>query len=290
MENVKNVLIDIQQKYSAFSDVEKRIADTILSDPEKVIHMPIKLFAAHAGVSEGSVINFSRFLGFDGFTQLKINIARNLATKNYMRSNTILTTDDPKCVMRKIIEDAYSSFNATLEINKLETFMQVVDLLNHAERIEIYGVGSSSMVVNDAYYRFLRLGLPAYAVTDAHICSVSASMLNERCVAFGISHTGRTNETLRAMQIASQRGAQTICLTSFHNSPLAKLCKLTILSISKETELHEEAMISRLTQLMVIDSLFAFMSAQNLDKSIKQMDNFLNIVEEHRLKGTETDI
>ena len=80
-------------------------------------------------------------------------------------------------------------------------------LMNTKGRIEVYGVGSSSMIANDVYYRLMRIGLPIYAVTDPHISAVSASLLNGECVAIGISHSGRTIETLDTMKRA-KGGAQ----------------------------------------------------------------------------------
>lgn len=43
---------------------------------------------------------------------------------------------------------------------------KAADALLEAERIEFYGVGTSAPIATDAYYRFMRIGLPVYAATD----------------------------------------------------------------------------------------------------------------------------
>ena len=44
---------------------------------------------------------------------------------------------------------------------------QTVEALLHATRIEFYGIGPSMPIALDAYYRFLRIGMPVAVTTDA---------------------------------------------------------------------------------------------------------------------------
>ncbi|CAN5819029.1 hypothetical protein BH23DEI1_BH23DEI1_20840 [soil metagenome] len=73
-----------------------------------------------------------------------------------------------------------------------------VSALGEASTIEVYGVGSSAPIAMDAYFRFRRIGLPVSLVLDPHMQAVSASRLDARGVAFVVSHSGRTPETLEA--------------------------------------------------------------------------------------------
>jgi len=283
MDDVFNSLNMIKKHYMSMSNVEKRIADYILEKPHKVINMTTKLLSNEIKVSEGSIIKFSNHIGFSGFTKLKINIAQNLTETNHFMFDDIKEEDNPKIALHKIMENAISAFRSTYDVVALEDLQKVVDMLMQVEkRIEIYGVGSSSMVVNDAYYRLMRIGLPIYAVTDAHICSISASMLDKDCVALGISHSGKTIETLRAMEIAKSRHAKTICITSYADSPLVRLCDVSIIIASKESEENKEAVVSRLAQLVVLDSICSYISCQRKDITIELMENTINIIGEHR--------
>ena len=265
------------------SDVEKRISDYILSYPQRVVNMTTSLLASETGVSEGSIINFSNRIGFSGFTKLKINIAQSLSNHSNLIFDNITEADSPKSALHKMIENTVSAFRSTYDILSEEDLRNVANMLmNVKKRIEIYGVGSSSMIANDAYYRLMRIGLPVYAVTDAHISSISASLLDNECVAIGISHSGRTIETLGAMEIAKSKNAKTICLTSYADSPLAKLCDISIVVASKEAEVNKEAVISRLTQLIILDSLCSFICCQRKDETIELMENVIDIIGQHR--------
>lgn len=281
--NKINGLSVMKRNLTSMSEVEQKIANYILLNQKQVIYMTMKVLAKKLGVSEGSIVNFSTKLGFTGFAELKINIAQQLDPANNYIFDHIVLDDSPKLALRKMIDNSMAAFESTYEANSEEELISVAKAITNAKgRIEIYGVGSSSMVANDIYYRLMRMGLPAYAVTDSHISAVSASMLNEDCVAIGISYSGRTRETLGAMQIAKSKNAKTICITSYANSPLEQVCDHGIVIVSKESEVNREAVTARLAQLLVFDSLCAYISCQMEDKSIALMDNVIDIIGEYR--------
>lgn len=278
-----NALALIEKHYLSMSDVEKRIADHILENPQRAVNMTIRMLAEETRVSEGSIINFAGLLGFSGFTKLKINIAQNLDRHNSLIFDSLSPGDGPREALRKMIDNAVSAFESTYAILSAgELRLAAAAILGAKRRIEFYGVGSSSMVAADGYYRFMRAGLPAYAITDPHIAAVSASMLDGDCVAIGISHSGKTVETLGAMRIAREKKAKTICVTSYAGSPLAKLCDIPLVAASRESETGREAVVSRLTHLLLLDSLCSYINLQRGEASIAYMENVIDIIGEHR--------
>ena len=284
MEDQKNAIIDIGKNLASMPEVERKIADYILRNPEKVIYMAVHQLSAQTGVSDGSIIRFSNRLGYSGFTQMKINIAQNLSNKEEVIYDRLSSDDTPREAMLKTVENTIAALKETAKFVTNGDMMRAADLLLAMEgKLEFYGVGSSAMVAMDAYYRFMRLGYKSYAVTDAHICCVSASMLNEQCVAVGISHSGSTRETMRAMEIAKEKGAGTICLTSFARSPLAKLCDVSLVTVSNESERNKEAVASRIAQLVLLDALCGYLAVKRSDQSIGYIENLVDIIGEHRI-------
>lgn len=284
MENKEHVTGLIRRNYSSMAGVEKKIADFILENQNEVIYMTTKAFASRIQVSEGSIIKFAAKLGFTGFSQLKINLAKQQAPENNYIFDTVSPSDSPKAALKKMADNASAAFLSTCEAIREEELTAVIHALTHAKgRIEVYGVGSSAVVANDIYYRLMRLGIPIYAVTDPHISSVSASMLNETSVAIGISHSGRTIETVSAMEIAKAHKAVTICMTSYAGSPLSRLCDHSIIIATRESEIHKEAVTSRLAGLLVFDSICAYISSQMEEQSVSYMDNVIDIIGKHRL-------
>ena len=277
------MLIDqIQKKYAGMSAVEKRIADVILNDPIQVTNMTIAHLAAKASVSEGSVVNFADRLGVRGFSALKIRLARESESFVDFSFGSVSAHDSPWSALQKVAGNAVDAFQRTSRNLDAQALQTAADHLMAARRIDIYGAGDSALMAQDAYFHFMRIGLPAYAVTDYLTFQIAASQLDEGCVALALSHSGQTMEIVDAMDIARRQKAKTICITSYGDSVLARLCVTVLVTTSSEAELHEEAAISRLAHLLVLDSLCAYISAQRGPEAVKRMERVSAQLSRHR--------
>lgn len=276
-----NSLQQMRQSLVSMSPVEQRIAGCILENPGEAINETIGHLAQRACVSVSSIVNFSVSLGFRGFSELKINIAQHLTGFCSLNFDNVTAEDAPKAAMRKMIDNAAASFSCTYDAMGDE-LLQAANLFINANHIEIYGVGSSLPIAHDAYYRLKRLGLPVELLTDPLLACLSASQLPKESVVLAISHKGRTVNTLNAVEIAKKRNASIIALTSFASSPLAGLADVRLISISDEATAYREAVVARLTQLLIMDSLCAYITAQKGMDSLKYLDNEIEVLEMYR--------
>lgn len=274
-----NCLSLICQHYPSMSPVEKRIADCILSDPEKAMNSTVVYLANRAGVSEGSIINFSNSLGYKGFSQLKINLAQNIS--QYNLSDEIVKEDKPKQILRKLIDRAVASFNSTYDTIGTE-LDQAVEILCSAKRVVVVGVGHSKSIASDIAIRMMRIGLNAVAETDPLLASIISSQLEEKDVLVVVSNSGRTKDVLSVGQVAHRCGAKIIAFTSYMDSPLAHISDVTLLSVSIEAQNYSEPTTARLTQLMICDSLIESIICRIGDEGILHLDKMVEIYEQHR--------
>ncbi|MCC8060043.1 MAG: MurR/RpiR family transcriptional regulator [Clostridiales bacterium] len=266
------IIEQIRKSYPQMSAVERKIADVILEDAIAVTNMTIAHLAARAAVSEGSVVNFATRLGLQGFSALKIGLARESETFVDFSFGSVSAKDSPRLAPLKIAGNAVDAFQRTSRTLDEECLRQAAEQLMAARRIDIYGAGDSALMARDADLHLMRIGLPAHAVTDYLSFQVAAAQLDENCVALAISHSGQTSEIVDAMETARQHGAQTICVTSYGDSALARLCNTALVTVSREAELHEEASAARLTHLLVLDSLCAYISARQGSAAVEHMD------------------
>jgi RpiR family transcriptional regulator, carbohydrate utilization regulator len=279
----KNCLISIKSLYPSLFDAEKKIADFLLNQPESAVYMTVSQISAETGVADSSIIRFCQKLGFDGFTQLRINMAKNLKKPEDLIFDDIKRTDDPYTVTTKVFASSIRTLADTIKMLDREMLARAVEALLHAKRIEFYGVGTSAPIAMDAYYRFMRIGLPAYVATDPHIARISANMLDKSCVAVGISHTGRTRDTIRILQIAKKKGARVIGITSFMKSPVAELSDIKLITSSTETRIVKEAVTSRIAQIALLDSLYTSLALKMYDKAIENISSMTDLLNETRV-------
>ena len=276
------ILEQIRDGYYAMSMVDRRVADVILEDPVEAANMPISRMATLAGVSEGSVVNFSNHMGFKGFSALKIGIARETDIFLGFSFGSVTEKDSPAAALRKVAGNAVDAFQKTSQMLRNDELLAAAQVLQSARRIDIYSAGDSALMAQDAYFHFMRAGLPAYAVTDYLTFSIAAGQLDESCVALAISHSGQTMEIVDAMRIARRHGAKTICITSRLDSTLRELCDTALVTFSTESERYQDAGISRLVHLLVIDALCAYIGAQQGPKMVERMDEVSLHLSRHR--------
>ena len=278
---MSDILADIRQRYPSMTPVEKRIASCILEAPDRVINETITQLAARTGISSGSIAKFAVSLGFKGYSGMKIGIAQGLEKPNTLTFDGVNPTDGPKMAMKKLMQASQTSFMNTF--NAIGTEMDdAANLLMHARRIEIYAGGSSLPVAQDAHYRLMRLGLPTVILPDPLLASMSAAQLQEGDVIIAVSDKGRTNNTLTAAQIAKRSGARILALTSVPDSPLAQLADAALISVSSEAASYREAVVSRLTQLLLIDSLCSYIAAQRGLDAMQHLDSEIEVLEYYR--------
>ena len=286
MEEAINCLISIKTLYPSFSKSERKIADYILACPSDVINMNVGQLSRQIHVAQSSVIRFCQTIGLEGFAALKINLAKHLTqNQEYVLDEITMETDNghPKLIASKVFSSVSRSLEETLALLSNDVLEKTVELLCNAEKIMFFGVGTSATIASDTYYRFMRIGLPAYAATDPHIMLLSASLLNPNCVAFGISHTGRTVETIRAMEVAQKSGAHTICITSYGKSPITKYCDIPIVTSASENKLMQEAITSRIIHVALMDSLYTCVSLRKYDEVKEKIENMHQLLEGARL-------
>jgi DNA-binding MurR/RpiR family transcriptional regulator len=246
----------------SLSPAEQRVAQVIVDEVSAAVRLTITELAQRAATSETTVIRFCRAMGMRGYPELRLTLAEEMgrstdtAVGNEAIGGDITPTDDLDQVVKKIAfadARAVEDTAAQLDVVELE---RVIDRVVRARRVDIYGVGASAFVAQDFQQKLHRIGRVSFAWSDLHIALTSAALLDERDVAFGISHTGTTMDTIEAFAEAGRRGATTVALTNFPKSPLAAAADLVLTTAARETTFRSGATASRLAQLTVIDCVF----------------------------------
>lgn len=250
------ILAQIHNKYHTLTETEKKIAIYILHNPEPVTKMTIKELAANCNTVQSAVIRFCKSIGVEGFSDLKLDLARETASEGTPETLPAFSPDDnTETIFRKIFTSGINTLKDTLSMLDNDMIEKVVNLLANAKNVYIFGIGTSSTVAIDAGYRFAQFGIPAHACTDQLFMNVIGSNLNSGDVAFGISHSGQTKAVVDALRHAKAAGAVTIALTSFADSLLGRESDFSICVYADEKNYPVEAVSARVAHICVIDAL-----------------------------------
>ncbi|RPF54312.1 MurR/RpiR family transcriptional regulator [Aquisalibacillus elongatus] len=283
MTETKQVLNLIRGSMSQFSDKEQKIARYILRNPQLIIHTTINQVADDLDIAEATVFRFCRRLGFKGYQALKIALASEVVETVVDIHEEISEDDSPIEVTDKVFHSNIKAIERTNEIQNEESIKTVIDKLTETKNVYFYGNGGSGIVAQDAQHKFIRLGINAHAYMDSHLQLMSASQLNNQCVAFFISHTGANVDILDVVEVAKEKGAFTIAITNYAKSPLSKAVDIALYTLSDETKYRTEAISSRIAELSIIDALYVNYHIQNLEQAKNAVSEMRRAISKKRL-------
>jgi DNA-binding MurR/RpiR family transcriptional regulator len=271
-EGPAGLMVQINGLLPALSPAEQRVAKIVLADPAASAQRTITDLAAAAQTSEASVVRFCRSIGLTGYPQLRIRLAAEAARQvQTVDAHVAGGAIQPGANLSQIIATvAFNDARAVEETaQQLDPHMceQIVAALLKASRIEVFGAGASGFVAADFQAKLHRLGRVAYFWPDVHGALASAAMLGAGDVAFGISHTGTTWDTIEMLSSARRAGAITVALTNFPRSPITEAADLVVTTAARETTYRTGALASRLAQLTVLDCIFVALAARSRGKS-----------------------
>lgn len=261
----------VQKAYKTLSETGRKIADNILANTDKTIHLTITQMADACGVSEASVVRFSKSLGYDGYNEMKIYMASEMMPTNYWMQEDIKETDSPEVLIKKVFSAEMQAIQSTMQSLDIKSFERAVDMISRARRVEFYAFGNTRPIIYDSHYRFLCIGVPAFVGVDVSNSLIQATMLTPRDVAIGVSHSGSTKNTVSALESAREAGATTICITGFRKSPITKVADICLISESNETMFTDIAMTSRIAQTSILDALYVGVAFRRLNHSKEHM-------------------
>ncbi|NMB13016.1 MAG: MurR/RpiR family transcriptional regulator [Firmicutes bacterium] len=256
MRENTNCLIRLRGLWPSLRPSEQKVAEYILDHPEKVVYLSITELSQIVGVSDAAIVKFAQRIGYKGYQDLKISLAKELPQTQEPVYGEIELDDTIGLVKEKLFQANISALQDTQKLLDDHALQAAVDAMANAQRIDFYGLGASGIVAEDAQHKFLRIGLSCNAYIDTHMQASMAALLKEGDVAVGVSHSGQTKDIVSAMQIAGEAGATTICITNHPGSEVAKAAKIRLFTSSRETTLRSGAIASRITQLSVIDVLY----------------------------------
>lgn len=279
----QSCLGNIRSYYPRLSEKEKKIASYILEHPDKIIHSTINEVAEDLAVADATVFRFCKRIGFKGYQAMKIALASEVITPIKQIHEQITEGDDEKVISEKVFNSNIRTLENTLQILDQHAMQKAVELIYQANRVEFYGTGGSMVIAMDAYHKFIRTGVKAFAFIDSHFQLMSASQLTKNDLAVIISHSGTNKDTINILQMAKKNGAKSIGITSFPKSPIAQNVDVALFTSSDETEYRSEALASRIAQLSLIDALYVNLMIKNKEKAKESLEKVRDAISETRI-------
>lgn len=257
---------------------------SLTATEEKIIHQlkvqdkPFLLsmgeLAVLSQVSEPSVVRLYKKLEYQSYQELKVALAQEMADMKPSSLEIIdITKDDSADVIfEKMGDQLFQAMALTKERLSNDTFEYAVQKLIHAKRLYFFGQGLSATMAEDGAHKFMRLGGNVLSVKDPHYQAIYASHMNEQDVVIAISHSGETTNIYEVLKMAKASGAYTLAITANESSSIASVADDVLLTQAHETKQRSDAMISRIVQLALMDTLYTRVAAEAGDEGKQKIN------------------
>ncbi|PSW16925.1 MurR/RpiR family transcriptional regulator [Photobacterium sanctipauli] len=252
------------------------VARFVLEYPEQVKLLSSPELAKAIGVGQSTIVKFSQKVGYSGFSELKQKLYETerpyQPISRKVIHGSISRSDKVSVVMEKLLASKAQSLEQTTMLNADTNIQEAANILHLATKIQISGVGASSLVAKDLSYKLMKIGHAVQAEYDTHIQVANASTLKEKDAVVVISHSGQSKEVLRVAQIAKSNGAKVISVSQLATTPLDKFADVKLITSTDEEQNRSSSITSRDSQLLITDLLFIAITQQEeeADKLIEQ--------------------
>lgn len=284
-----SLLTALREKLDSLNAKERALAAYVLAQPQEAAQLNITDLARESGSSTSTVSRFCKSLHFRNYSafqrQLAVELAEHAGATQYQ---DIVAGNPLSAIVSAITANHQRSLADTTRLLDLVQLRQAIDALHQAEKIDLYGSATSSMVAGDFWSKLVRIGKAAAAYSDPHMQLTSASLLTPRDAAIGISYSGETPETIHALGCAAERGATTISITRFGTNTLSRQADIRLFTSTSEVGIRRGDMASRMAALHVIDILFMGLVSEYFDVYVPRLEQSFQAVRKHTSQEERT--
>jgi len=261
-EEYKDLLNRIQQRFKKLSKGQKRIAEYILNNYDKVAFMTASSLGETVDVSESTVVRFANALGYGGYPKLQKALQESIRTKltTVQRFEMSKALDSNTDIYKKIMNQDVENIRRTSESLDIDLLAAIAKMIHEGKNIYVLGLRSSSVLAQYLGF-YLNFEVENVHIIPSGVMDAFDQIINisKEDVLITITFPRYSNQTIKLTQYAYEKKVPIVAITDGVMSPVASFSKHVLTAKSDMTTF--------------IDSLVAPMSVINaLILAIGMMD------------------
>lgn len=270
---------------STLTKTQKMIAKYILDNYSDACFMTSTEIATELGVSESSVIRFSRSLGFNGFMDFQKELRKDYQDKVLSISSTV-TVPSQRVAHRTKLEthtdsierhfkNAINNLETIFKVNSMMSFERAADTILSSKRKYIAATRGNSCLC-DYFSLYLKQMVSHVIMTNTacltpidHMCGIS----KEDClILFSFPRYSSIDKVTAEM--AQEAGANIIIITDKPSSELAPYAT-TLLTVPVDSDAFFNSMVAaQFVAEAILDCISQ--KTRGIEKRLKKIDQYLD--------------
>ena len=255
-ENVvdKEVMEVIRANYSGAFPAAQKVMDYVMRHPQEVVSFNVSELAKASGTSDASVVRVCHNLGYEGYSQFRLTLARDLGKKE-LSDKSASEYDDP--VKEMFAEFSKSLMDVADSLNK-KTVRKCVELIKNASCVHVIAVGNTANISQYMGFRLERLGIKSTHYSDQVYFLNQLDFADAKDIVIAITKSGDSPAVIDGMKLAKEKKLKVILITSAPSSKAGKMADHILLSSGQPVIGNTFKTYSYLTEMAVADALLSF--------------------------------
>ena len=199
----------------SMTPLESEIASYILNNKDAVTKLKIKELADILFISKSAIHRFVKKIGFNGFNDLKVSIAKEnadlLENNSYINVNyPFQAKDNPRQIAFKLLELYEKAIKDTFEYVDLDQIKAVSQLIDSADVIDVYTHAHNSNIAENFQDKMLTIGKSVNCPSSFYNQRLTVLASDQKHVAIILSYSGKATFILPIIKKLYEKGVKVI--------------------------------------------------------------------------------
>lgn len=199
----------------SMTPLESEIASYILNNKDAVTKLKIQELADILFISKSAIHRFVKKIGFNGFNDLKVSIAKEnadlLENNSYINVNyPFQAKDNPRQIAFKLLELYEKAIKDTFEYVDLDQINAVSKLIDSADVIDVYTHAHNSNIAENFQDKMLTIGKSVNCPSSFYNQRLTVLASDQKHVAIILSYSGKATFILPIVKKLYEKGVKVI--------------------------------------------------------------------------------
>lgn len=199
----------------SMTPLESEIASYILNNKNVVTKLKIQELADILFISKSAIHRFVKKIGFNGFNDLKVSIAKEnadlLENNSYINVNyPFQAKDNPRQIAFKLLELYEKAIKDTFEYVDLDQIKAVSQLIDSADVIDVYTHAHNSNIAENFQDKMLTIGRSVNCPSSFYNQRLTVLDSDQKHVAIILSYSGKATFILPIVKKLYEKGVKVI--------------------------------------------------------------------------------
>lgn len=199
----------------SMTPLESEIASYILNNKDAVTKLKIQELADILFISKSAIHRFVKKIGFNGFNDLKVSIAKEnadlLENNSYINVNyPFQAKDNPRQIAFKLLELYEKAIKDTFEYVDLDQIKAVSQLIDSADVIDVYTHAHNSNIAENFQDKMLTIGKSVNCPSSFYNQRLTVLASDQKHVAIILSYSGKATFILPIVKKLYEKGVKAI--------------------------------------------------------------------------------